>query len=44
MALAVASGQPYSEVLQMDQRELDTLEAVVREANKAKGGGRGRRR
>jgi hypothetical protein len=42
MTLAVVSRQPYSEVRQMDQRELDTLDAVVREINKSKGGRRGR--
>jgi phage FluMu protein gp41 len=44
MTLAVLGHQPYSEVRRMSQRELDTLHAVVKEINEAKGGKSVRRR
>jgi hypothetical protein len=44
MMLAVLGHQPYSEVINMTQRELDTLHDVVKEINEAKGGRGGNRR
>lgn len=44
MTLAVLGHQPYSEVCQMDQRELDTLFSVVKEINDTRSGGARRTR
>lgn len=41
MTLAVLGHQPYSEVCQMNPKELDTLQSVIKEVNEVKGGRRG---